>query len=43
MPVFDDAADALGTLASFGWRLAILTNCDDDLFADDCGPASGAI
>jgi 2-haloacid dehalogenase len=33
MPVFDDAAEALGTLASFGWRLAILTNCDDDLFA----------
>ena len=33
MPVFDDVAEALGTLASFGWRLAILTNCDDDLFA----------
>jgi len=33
MPVFPDAAEALGTLASFGWRLAILTNCDDDLFA----------
>jgi 2-haloacid dehalogenase len=33
MPVFDDVGEALGTLASFGWRLAILTNCDDDLFA----------
>jgi len=32
MPVFPDVAEALGTLASFGWRLAILTNCDDDLF-----------
>jgi 2-haloacid dehalogenase len=34
MPVFPDVAEALGTLASFGWRLAILTNCDDDLFAE---------
>jgi 2-haloacid dehalogenase len=33
MPVFADTAEALGTLAAFGWRLAILTNCDDDLFA----------
>ncbi|HEY0935767.1 MAG TPA: HAD family hydrolase, partial [Trebonia sp.] len=33
MPLFPDVAEALGTLASFGWRLAILTNCDDDLFA----------
>jgi 2-haloacid dehalogenase len=33
MTVFDDAAAALGALASAGWRLAILTNCDDDLFA----------
>jgi 2-haloacid dehalogenase len=33
MPVFPDVAEALGTLASSGWRLAILTNCDDDLFA----------
>ena len=33
MPVFPDVAEALATLASFGWRLAILTNCDDDLFA----------
>ena len=34
MPIFPDVAEALGTLASFGWRLAILTNCDDDLFAE---------
>jgi 2-haloacid dehalogenase len=33
MPVFPDVAEALGTLAASGWRLAILTNCDDDLFA----------
>jgi 2-haloacid dehalogenase len=32
MPVFPDVAEALTTLTSFGWRLAILTNCDDDLF-----------
>ena len=34
MPIFPDVADALGTLASLGWRLAVLTNCDDDLFAE---------
>jgi 2-haloacid dehalogenase len=33
MAVFPDVAEALSTLASLGWRLAILTNCDDDLFA----------
>jgi 2-haloacid dehalogenase len=33
MPVFADVAEALGTLVSLGWRLAILTNCDNDLFA----------
>jgi 2-haloacid dehalogenase len=33
MPIFPDVAEALETLISFGWRLAILTNCDDDLFA----------
>ena len=33
MPVFPDVAEALGALASSGWRLAILTNCDDDLFS----------
>jgi 2-haloacid dehalogenase len=31
--VFADAAEALGTLVSLGWKLAILTNCDNDLFA----------
>jgi 2-haloacid dehalogenase len=34
MPIFPDVAEALGTLTSFGWRLAVLTNCDDDLFAE---------
>lgn len=33
MPVFPDVAEAVAGLASAGWRLAILTNCDDDLFA----------
>jgi 2-haloacid dehalogenase len=33
MPVFADAGPALSALASDGWKLAILTNCDDDLFA----------
>jgi 2-haloacid dehalogenase len=34
MPVFPDVAEALTTLTSFGWRLAVLTNCDDDLFGE---------
>lgn len=33
MPVFADAAPALSALTAAGWKLAILTNCDDDLFA----------
>ena len=33
MPVFGDAGPALAALREQGWRLAILTNCDDDLFA----------
>jgi 2-haloacid dehalogenase len=33
MPVFDDAGLALAGLRERGWRLAILTNCDEDLFA----------
>jgi len=33
MPVFDDAGPALTALRESGWRLAFLTNCDDDLFA----------
>ena len=33
MPVFEDAGPALAALRGEGWRLAILTNCDDDLFA----------
>lgn len=33
MTVFTDAGLALSDLASAGWRLAILTNCDEDLFA----------
>jgi 2-haloacid dehalogenase len=33
MPVFSDVAEALSMLVSSGWRLGVLTNCDDDLFA----------
>ncbi|HEY6297808.1 MAG TPA: HAD-IA family hydrolase [Streptosporangiaceae bacterium] len=33
MPVFSDAGPALTALREQGWRLAILTNCDVDLFA----------
>jgi 2-haloacid dehalogenase len=32
MQVFPDVGEAMSTLISLGWRLAILTNCDDDLF-----------
>lgn len=33
MALFEDADPALRALAGAGWKLAILTNCDDDLFA----------
>jgi 2-haloacid dehalogenase len=33
MTVFEDTGPALRALAAEGWKLAILTNCDDDLFA----------
>jgi 2-haloacid dehalogenase len=33
MTVFTDAGPALDALTAAGWRLAILTNCDEDLFA----------
>jgi 2-haloacid dehalogenase len=33
MPVFADAGPALAAVAAAGWKLAILTNCDEDLFA----------
>jgi 2-haloacid dehalogenase len=33
MPVFDDVEPMLGELRRQGWRLGILTNCDEDLFA----------
>ena len=33
MPIFEDVRDALGRLRADGWKLAILTNCDDDLIA----------
>jgi 2-haloacid dehalogenase len=34
MQVFEDAGPALTTLRERGWRLAFLTNCDEDLFAN---------
>ena len=33
MSIFPDVAEALTDLVRSGWRLAVLTNCDDDLFA----------
>jgi 2-haloacid dehalogenase len=33
LPVFDDSVAALQQLREDGWSLAVLTNCDDDLFA----------
>ena len=33
MQVFEDAGPALTALREAGWRLAFLTNCDEDLFA----------
>jgi 2-haloacid dehalogenase len=33
LPVFDDTVPALGRLKNTGWKLAVLTNCDEDLFA----------
>jgi 2-haloacid dehalogenase len=33
MPVFADVRPALRALREAGWRLAVLTNCDDDLIA----------
>src|SRR5438552_1722091 len=33
LPFYRDVAAALGALREAGWKLAILTNCDNDLFA----------
>jgi 2-haloacid dehalogenase len=33
MPVFEDVEPMLAELRRQGWKLAVLTNCDDDLFA----------
>jgi len=33
LPVFTDTVPALTALRKDGWKLAVLTNCDDDLFA----------
>ena len=33
MPIFSDVERMLGELRAMGCRLAVLTNCDDDLFA----------
>ncbi len=34
LPVFADTAAALAELRDDGWSLGVLTNCDDDLFAE---------
>lgn len=33
LPVFEDTAPVLRRLHEDGWSIAVLTNCDDDLFA----------
>jgi|SRR5579884_388700 len=33
LPVFPDTVPALTRLRNNGWKIAVLTNCDDDLFA----------
>ena len=33
LPVFEDTAPVLRRLHEEGWSIAVLTNCDDDLFA----------
>jgi 2-haloacid dehalogenase len=33
LPVFEDTVPALSELRNDGWNLAVLTNCDEDLFA----------
>jgi 2-haloacid dehalogenase len=33
LPVFADVEDMLGNLRAMGCRIAVLTNCDDELFA----------
>jgi 2-haloacid dehalogenase len=33
MAIFPDVAEALTDLVRSGWRLGVLTNCDDDLFS----------
>ena len=33
MAIFPDVAEALTALVRSGWRLGMLTNCDNDLFA----------
>lgn len=40
LPVFDDTRPALRTLHDQGWSLAVLTNCDVDLF-EQTAPALG--
>lgn len=37
LPVFSDTVSALTALRKDGWKLAVLTNCDDDLFAQTQG------
>ena len=33
LPIYPDTAAALGALRAAGWKIGILTNCDEDLFA----------
>jgi 2-haloacid dehalogenase len=33
MPVFGDVANALADVRAAGWKIGVITNCDEDLFA----------
>jgi 2-haloacid dehalogenase len=33
LPLFPDVPQGLGALRAAGWKIGVLTNCDDDLFA----------
>lgn len=33
LPIYPDVAEGLGALRADGWKLVVLTNCDDDLWA----------
>jgi 2-haloacid dehalogenase len=42
LPVFPEVAGVLADLRAAGWRLGVLTNCDDDLFSNTA-PTLGVV